>query len=290
MENNETPFPKRVLIVDDDPDIHQFLDIALKDSGCYIESAFDGREALAKIEAHDWDVVITDVIMPRMDGMELLDHVRKLRPQLPVLVMTVDSTSEKIVTAIRDHAFAWLQKPFTREAVADLVSVALAGPPPEGDVEVISASPRWLELRIRCDMKTAWRALHFLREMDHGLPEEERENVALAFREILFNAVEHGGGNNPNVYVTVTYTRGDRALLFRVRDPGPGFSFEKLRHAAVSNPADSPVQHAMTRASLGMRPGGFGILLTRALVDELIYNEKGNEALMIRYAPAHSPG
>ena len=121
MENNETPFPKRVLIVDDDPDIHQFLDIALKDSGCYIESAFDGREALAKIEAHDWDVVITDVIMPRMDGMELLDHVRKLRPQLPVLVMTVDSTSEKIVTAIRDHAFAWLQKPFTREAVADLV-------------------------------------------------------------------------------------------------------------------------------------------------------------------------
>ena len=60
-------------------------------------------------------------------------------------------------------------------------------------------------------MKTAWRALHFLREMDHGLPEEERENVALAFREILFNAVEHGGGNNPNVYVTVTYTRGDRA-------------------------------------------------------------------------------
>jgi hypothetical protein len=43
----------------------------------------------------------------------------------------------------------------------------------------------------------------------------------------------------------------------------------------------------MTRAALGMRPGGFGIMLTRALVDELIYNEKGNEALLIRYAPAH---
>ena len=123
--------------------------------------------------------------------------------------------------------------------------------------------------------------------MDHGLPEADRENVALAFREVLFNAVEHGGGNDPNVYVTVTYTRADRALLFRVRDPGPGFSFEKLRHAAVSNPAESPAEHAMTRAALGMRPGGFGILLTRALVDELIYNEKGNEALLIRYAPAY---
>ena len=119
--------------------------------------------------------------------------------------------------------------------------------------------------------------------MEHGLPEAERENVALAFRELLFNAVEHGGGNDPNVHVTVTYTRADGAVLFRVRDPGPGFSFERLRHAAVSNPANSPADHVMERASLGMRPGGFGILLTRALVDELIYNEAGNEALLIRY-------
>jgi hypothetical protein len=55
----------------------------------------------------------------------------------------------------------------------------------------------------------------------------------------------------------------------------------------VSNPPSSPVEQAISRASLGMRPGGFGILLTRALVDELIYNEKGNEALLIRYLPNH---
>ncbi len=288
MGSNQTAAPKRILIVDDDPDIHQFLGIALKDAGCHLGGAVDGIDALSQIDAAHWDLVIADVIMPRMDGLELLDRLRRLRPQLPVLIMTVDSTAQKIVTAIRDHAFAWLQKPFTRDAVVELVNVALADPPREGDIEVISASPRWLELRLRCDMKTAWRALHFLREMDHGLPEDERENVALAFREILFNAVEHGGGNNPNVYVTVTYTRADRALLFRVRDPGPGFSFDKLRHAAVSNPAESPAEHTMTRASLGMRPGGFGILLTRALVDELIYNEKGNEVLLIRYATPHT--
>lgn len=284
MAGDEIPAAKRVLIVDDDPDIHTFLRIALKDAGCCLESAVDGVDALNKIDAAQFDLVISDVIMPRMDGMELLDRLRSLRPRLPVIVMTVDSTSQKIVTAIRDHAFAWLQKPFTKEAVAELVDMALADPPRDGDIEVISASPRWLELRVRCDLKTAWRAMHFLREMDHGLPESERENVALAFREILFNAVEHGGGNDPNVHVTVTYTRTDRALLFRVRDPGPGFSFDKLRHAAVSNSADSPAEHVMTRASMGLRPGGFGILLTRSLVDELIYNEKGNEVLLIRYA------
>jgi anti-sigma regulatory factor (Ser/Thr protein kinase) len=77
--------------------------------------------------------------------------------------------------------------------------------------------------------------------------------------------------------------RADGALLFRVRDPGPGFSFDKLRHAALSSPADSPADHAVKRDKLGMRPGGFGILLTRSFVDELLYNEKGNEALLIKY-------
>ena len=85
--------------------------------------------------------------------------------------------------------------------------------------------------------------------------------------------------------MTITYTRAAGALLFRVSDPGPGFSFDKLSHAAVSNTADSPAGHVTTREDLGMRPGGFGILLTRALVDELIYNEKGNEALLIKYLP-----
>jgi CheY-like chemotaxis protein/anti-sigma regulatory factor (Ser/Thr protein kinase) len=275
---------KRILIVDDDPDVHQLLTIALSNTGRHLESAFDGLEGLKKFEDARWDLVITDVIMPGMDGMELLERVRLVRPETPVVVMTVDSTAGKIVSAIRDNAFAWFRKPFTTQAVQEMVDCALAGARRTNDIEVLSASPRWLELRLRCDMETATRALQFVREMDPGLPEPERENVALAFREILFNAVEHGGGNNPNVYVTVTYTRADGALLFLVRDPGPGFSFARLSHAAVSNP-DSPATHAMNRDKLGMRPGGFGILLSRAFVDELIYNEKGNEALLIKYLP-----
>ena len=162
-----------------------------------------------------------------LDGLELLERISVIRPELPVVVMTVDSTAGKIVSAIKKHAFGWLQKPFTMLAVQELVDSALTVSRLEDDIQVISATPQWLELRLRCDMKTAWRALHFVREMDPGLP--DGENVALAFREVLFNAVEHGGGNDPNVHVTITYTRAAGALLFRVRDPGPGFSFEKLR-------------------------------------------------------------
>jgi len=77
--------------------------------------------------------------------------------------------------------------------------------------------------------------------------------------------------------------RTERAVLYLVRDPGKGFSFQKLSHAAVANPLDSPFEHAEIRERLGMRPGGFGIFMTRELVDELIYNEAGNEVLLIKY-------
>jgi two-component system, OmpR family, response regulator len=283
MDGADMPEAKRILIVDDDLDVHHLLTSALKETGCYLESAFDGLEGLKKVEEARWDLIITDVIMAGIDGLELLERVRRIRPDTPVVVMTVDTTAEKIISAIRGNAFSWFRKPFAPQAVREMVESALSTPRLKYDIEVLSASPRWLELRLRCDLETATRALHFVREMEPELPEAEREKVALAFREILFNAVEHGGGNDPNVHVTITYTRADGALLFRVRDPGPGFSFDKLRHSALSNPADSPAEHAKNRDELGMRPGGFGILLTRAFVDELLYNEKGNEALLIKY-------
>lgn len=289
MDNTEQPERKRILVVDDDPDVHCLLALALRDTGRHLEFAVDGVEGLKKFENGRWDLVITDVIMPRMDGMELLRRLRRSRPEVPVVVMTVETTAEKIVSAIRDHAFAWLRKPFAAEVVRETVDSALNGPRSLNDIEVISATPRWLELRLPCDRETAARALRFVDEMGPELPEEEREKVAMAFREILFNALEHGGGNDPNVHVTVTYVRTDRALLFHVRDPGPGFSFTRLRHSALSNPPGSPAEHTANREEMGMRPGGFGILLTRALVDELVYNEKGNEALLIKYLHPSKP-
>ncbi len=280
METHET---KRILIVDDDPDVHSLLSAALQENGRYFESAFDGLEGLDKFQRLPWDLVITDVKMAGIDGLELLRRVHGIRPETPVVVMTVDTTAEKIVSAIRGNAFSWFRKPFVTHAVREVVDSALAARPVDNDIEVQSATPRWLELRLRANLETATRALHFVRQMETGLPEADQEKLALAFREILFNAVEHGGRNDPDAWVTVTYMRTNRALLFRVRDPGPGFSFDRLDHAAKANSAESHAEHAMNREKKGLRPGGYGILLTRSLVDDLIYNEKGNEALLIRY-------
>ena len=74
-----------------------------------------------------------------------------------------------------------------------------------------------------------------------------------------------------------------RAIACRVKDPGEGFSLEELRHAAAGSSPEDLFSHATVRDERGMRPGGFGILLAKKLVDELIYNEKGNEVVLVKY-------
>jgi len=100
---------------------------------------------------------------------------------------------------------------------------------------------------------------------------------------LLLNAVEWGGKLDPNRKVRIAYVRSSRLLLYRVADPGPGFHFNKLKHAVVGQPDSDPFAHVAVRDELGLRPGGFGIAMTRAIADELIYNEAQNEVLFIKY-------
>jgi len=72
-------------------------------------------------------------------------------------------------------------------------------------------------------------------------------------------------------------------LMYRIADPGPGFKIENLPHAAVGQPSDQPIEHMRIREEKGIRPGGFGLLTVRASVDELLYNEKRNEVVFVKY-------
>ena len=107
--------------------------------------------------------------------------------------------------------------------------------------------------------------------------------MAPAFRELLFNAVEWGGKLDPTRKVRISCLRAKRMLLYRIADPGEGFDIEALQHAAVCNPDDDPLRHAVVREEQGLRPGGLGLAITRSLVDELIYNEARNEVVFVKY-------
>ena len=120
-------------------------------------------------------------------------------------------------------------------------------------------------------------------QLKTDLPAETRDNVTYAFREMLRNAIEHGGHSDPTRSVEVSYLQTPRLILYRIKDPGEGFSMGSLHHAAILNPEDDPIRHERVRDELGMRPGGFGILIAGNLVDEMIYNERHNEVVLIKY-------
>jgi anti-sigma regulatory factor (Ser/Thr protein kinase) len=150
-------------------------------------------------------------------------------------------------------------------------------------IEVLSAEPNWITLRVNCQLLTADRLVRFMTEFRSDLGDPDRSTLLTAFREILLNAMEHGGAFDSEKVIEVNAVRTQRAIVYRFRDPGPGFRGQPLPHAAIDNPADNPVAHIEFREAQGLRPGGFGILLARQLVDELVFNEMGNEVLLIKH-------
>jgi len=273
---------KTLLIVDDDPEVHALLRSMLKDQDWGAESTLGGEEALARLEARPYDIVLTDILMPEMDGLTLLSRVHAIRPGARVIVMTAFNRPDRVAGSLRGQAAGYLAKPFSKDKLMDALADALAWRMEPDDIEVLSDHPNWISVRTRCKLETADHLTQFFRELPADLDAEQRDRASTAFRELLINAVEHGGHLDPEQKVELHFVRTERSIVYYVRDPGQGFSLDKLPHAAISNP-DAPLAHTEVREHLGIRPGGFGLLLLKDFADELLYNSKGNEVILIKH-------
>ena len=270
-----------ILVVDDDRTTRHLTRTTLAKAGYAVSVAQDGAEALTRMRGKKFDLVLLDVWMPRMDGLAVLDRMKRLKTRPRVIVMTSDDAPQTVLKAIRRQAYQYVHKPVEPAALVSIVRDALKSAP-EPPIEVTSARPDWVELVVPCTREAADRLHAVMAQIETDLPEEVRESVGYAFRELLMNAVEWGGKLDPKRTVKISYLRAKRMLLYRIADPGPGFSMEGLDHAAISHP-DNPIEHMEVRESKGLRPGGFGILMVKAKVDELIYNEAQNEVVFVKY-------
>jgi anti-sigma regulatory factor (Ser/Thr protein kinase) len=226
--------------------------------------------------------LLLDVWMPRMNGLQVLARLRRRKTSPRVVVMTSDDAPQTLLTAVREQAFKYVHKPVTPPALLETVREALeASEVPR--IEVISARPEWVELVVPCTRDAAERIQEVMAHLDAKLDEEVRASTAYAFRELLLNAVEWGGRLDPNRKVRIACLRSKRMVMYRIADPGPGFNIDELPHAAISYGPDNPIAHMHVRDEKGLRPGGFGLLTVRATVDELLYNEKRNEVVFVKY-------
>ena len=199
-----------------------------------------------------------------------------------MIVITSDETPGTVLAAVRERAHRYIAKPIERENLLTVVRESLGQKSNIPPIEVISARPEWVEILVPCSLEAGTRLETFMEHLETGLSQEVRASMGQAFHELLMNAIEWGGKLDPKRRVRISYLRAKRMVMYRIADPGPGFKFADLDHAAITH-GDSPIEHGLIREQKGLRPGGFGLVLVKAKVDELLYNEAQNEVVFVKY-------
>ncbi|HEY4356196.1 MAG TPA: response regulator transcription factor [Acidobacteriaceae bacterium] len=113
QDSATVPAKKQILIVEDDAALGRFLTRELTLKNFAVEVCQDGEEAFARIDASSYDLILLDMNLPKIDGMDLLQQIHGTHPQLPILVLTARNTTEDLVQALEHGAQDYLIKPFS---------------------------------------------------------------------------------------------------------------------------------------------------------------------------------
>src|SRR5512136_1131387 len=116
----------KILVSDDELSMRQFLEILLKKEGHQVVCAGDGQEAWVRFQAEPFDLVISDIKMPKMDGLELLQKVKQQRPSLAVIMVTAYASPEDAIAAMKAGAYDYLTKPFKLREINAVIRNALS--------------------------------------------------------------------------------------------------------------------------------------------------------------------
>lgn len=285
MENPKPHSPSHpaILLVGHERQADVGLPYQLAALDCPVAYATGGADALHQLRTTPFSVVITSPDTAIPEDLALLDEIRIIRPGVRVIILAASGTPEELLKALRHRAFLCLYAPFDLREIAHFAAQAVQAEPSTIGIDVLSAERNWISVRMNCNMLNAERLMAFFTQLRQTLRDHPPEEMLTAFQEILSNAIEHGARNDPAKLMEVAAVRTGRAFVFYVHDPGEGFVRDELPHAALFNPPANPARHLAVREQLGMRPGGYGILLASGIVDELIYNEAGNSVLLIKY-------
>ncbi len=287
-----------VLIVDDSPLDRRLAARFLEEVGFNVTAVENGKVAIEQISTVKPDVVLTDMQMPEMDGLGLVERMTLEHPTIPVIVMTAFGSEAIAVAALQHGAASYVPK---QDLNKDLVSTVK---------NVLSVTRMRRETRTMLDSMRRLEAEYVLNNTLEGLDsligylkeqlrfirllgEADILRVGTAVYEALVNAIEHGNleissaerdkpsnvyrrlvedrASDPtfrtrHVYLTTILTRTE--ATFTIRDQGPGFE-----PSSLPDPTDPE--------NVG-KVNGRGMFLIRTFMDEVRFNETGNEVTMIK--------
>jgi CheY-like chemotaxis protein len=283
--------PSSVLIAEDNTAACLGLAEFLKSAGYHVQTAADGVEALETLERQPPDLMLLDVWMPKMDGLQVLRELKTRSARPKVIVMTADDTPETVLLSLQQDAYQFISKPIEPKKLLEMVNQTMHDSTVLPSSVVISARPGWVELLVPCSRTVADRIEGFIANLDADLPKDVRATVGMVFRELLIDAMGADGTFDPKRRVRIACLRARRMLMYRIADAGYGFRAEDYESGAAPEagsgvPAAAGAAgangegHLAAQAALLLRPG---MLLAREFADELLVNEARNEVVFIKY-------
>jgi DNA-binding response OmpR family regulator len=275
---------RKALVVEDEEDTGQILAELLRRWGFEPTVLNEGKPAVSWVRQHHPELVLLDLLLPDIDGggFSICEHLKLERDTnlIPVIMITCLTGHEDRIRGLQVGANRYLTKPFTATDLSKAIHDAFAWR------EEVEKRGTGGEIHFHLQSDTQYldelNALLSSLLLFGGLPEAQARQLATAVRELGVNAIEWGHQKQVDRIVDVTYRIDHEKITITIRDSGPGFDPRTMQHAAKE---EDPVGHLMVRETLGLREGGFGILMSRGLVDDLQYNDKGNEVRLTKFFP-----
>jgi CheY-like chemotaxis protein/anti-sigma regulatory factor (Ser/Thr protein kinase) len=277
---------RKALIVDDEKEICEVLAEHMRRWGFEPTILLEGKHVVEWVQQNRPAVILLDLMLPDIDGYSICETLKLDRDTnlIPVIMVTALTDQEDKVHGLQVGANTYLTKPFTADAIHGAIQNALNW------LEDLKTNGTDGEIRFHLQSDT-----HYLEELNHllgslflfsGLSQVQVKQLTTAVRELGTNAIEWGHQKKTDRIVTVDYRIDPEKVTIDIKVTGPGFNPSNMAHAAYP---EDPVSHMMVRESLGLRDGGFGIMMARGLVDEMTYNDKGNEVRLIKFFSAKPP-
>ncbi len=290
----EMPSMFNILLVDDSATDRLLIEGLLKKCLHFeVETAADGLIALDKIKAKAPDLVVTDMQMPNMDGMQLVEKIRTLHPLIPVVLITAAGSEELASQALQRGAAGYVPKSRCEELLQDTLNHVIELTRTESSFERIieCATLTQFEFAFENDFALIAPLIELAQRMTIGLgicDEPAAVQVGVALEHAVLNAIYHGnleiGGplngdrslmderltkapyKDRRVHIEIQVTREE--ARFKIRDEGPGFEYQELT--------------ATGRKTALLGEGGRGLFLMWAFMDSVSYDPSGNAVTMVK--------
>jgi DNA-binding response OmpR family regulator len=271
--------PGNVLIVDDERDTNELLADLVRTRGFEPIQLFHGNGVLEAVRAHTPALILLDLMMPDLDGFAVCEQLKKDRHTnlIPILMVTALNDANHRAQGVRVGANGYLTKPFTAEQLFEAIDTAMAW----RDEHLEHGTTGEIVFDIRSETSYLAQVNDLLTDLYAHTPLTERQikDLRQAVMEMGGNAIEWGHKKVAELPLRIIYRIGSSSVTLIIEDQGPGFDPGRIPHAASE---DDPIGHLDVRSELGLREGGFGIMLAKGLVDEFWYNETGNQVTLVK--------